>query len=58
MKWSVRDESLHSRMGCKLFRDMCAENNQLLHLCEKDIISAAETMVKLESNYIDKMFNK
>jgi ribonucleoside-diphosphate reductase beta chain len=56
MKWSVRDESLHSRMGCKLFRDMCAENNQLLHLCEKDIISAAETMVKLESNYIDKMF--
>ena len=23
MKWSVRDESLHSKMGCKLFRDMC-----------------------------------
>ena len=43
-------------MGCKLFRDMCAENNQLLHLCEKDIISAAETMVKLETKYIDKMF--
>jgi len=56
MKWSVRDESLHSKMGCKLFRDMCEENNQLLDLCRKDIIAAAETMVKLETKYIDKMF--
>jgi len=56
MKWSVRDESLHSRMGCKLFRDMCSEDNQLLNLCREDIIQAAETMVKLEMNYIDKMF--
>jgi len=56
MKWSVRDESLHSKMGCKLFRDMCAENNQLLNLCRNDIISAAETMVKLETAYIKKMF--
>jgi ribonucleoside-diphosphate reductase beta chain len=56
MKWSVRDESLHSHMGCKLFRDMCAENNQLKDLCKKDIVEAAETMVKLETKYIDKMF--
>ena len=56
MKWSVRDESLHSKMGCKLFRDMCSENKQLLHLCREDIIKAAETMVKLESKYIEKMF--
>ncbi len=56
MKWSIRDESLHSRMGCKLFRDMCSENDQLLSLCREDIIEAAETMVKLEMNYIDKMF--
>ena len=56
MKWSVRDESLHSRMGCKLFRDMCSEDNQLLNLCREDIIKAAETMVNLEMNYIDKMF--
>jgi len=56
MKWSVRDESLHSRMGCQLFRDMCAENNQLKDLCKKDIVEAAETMVKLETKYIDKMF--
>ena len=26
MKWSVRDESLHSRMGCQLFRQMCQED--------------------------------
>ena len=56
MKWSVRDESLHSKMGCKLFRDMCRENDQLLHLCREDIIKAAETMVTLEIKYIDKMF--
>jgi hypothetical protein len=35
---------------------MCSENNQLANLCRKDIISAAETMVKLECKYIDKMF--
>jgi ribonucleotide reductase beta subunit family protein with ferritin-like domain len=56
MKWSVRDESLHSKMGCKLFRDMCSENDQLLHLCREDIIKAAETMITLETKYIDKMF--
>ena len=56
MKWSVRDESLHSKMGCTLFRHMCEENNQLLNLCREDVISAAKTMVDLESKYIDKMF--
>ena len=56
MKWSVRDESLHSKMGCQLFRHMCDENNQLAHLCKADIIKAAETMVDLEIKYIDKMF--
>jgi len=35
---------------------MCSENDQLLHLCREDIVKAAETMVKLESSYIDKMF--
>ena len=56
MKWSVRDESLHSKMGCQLFRHMCEENNQLLNLCREDIIKAAETMVELEMKYIDKIF--
>ena len=56
MKWSVRDESLHSKMGCKLFRHMCAENKSLLKECEADILEAAKTMVELEEKYIDKMF--
>ena len=37
---------------------MCSENNQLLNLCREDIIKAAETMVTLETKYIDKMFEK
>ena len=56
MKWSVRDESLHSKMGCQLFRHMCEEDDQLLNLCREDVIKAAETMISLEMNYIDKMF--
>ena len=56
MKWSVRDESLHSRMGCRLFRHMCEENPSLLNDCKKDVIKAAESMLKAEENYIDKMF--
>ena len=56
MKWSVRDESLHSRMGCQLFRQMCQEDSKLLESCRNDITEAASTMVKLEEKYIDKMF--
>jgi len=56
MKWSVRDESLHSKMGCQLFRHMCEEDKDLLEKCRKDIIQAAEIMIKLEEHYIDKMF--
>ena len=56
MKWSVRDESLHSKMGCQLFRHMCEEYPELLEQCGPSIIEAAELIVKLESNFIDKMF--
>ena len=56
MKWSVRDESLHSKMGCQLFRHMCDENKELLNLCREDVINAAETMIELETAYIEKMF--
>jgi ribonucleoside-diphosphate reductase beta chain len=60
MKWSVRDESLHSKMGCQLFRHMCDEmagpNYSLLEDCREDVIDAAATMIKLEEDYIDKMF--
>ena len=56
MKWSVRDESLHSKMGCQLFRHMCKEDTTLLKQCKKDILDAAQTMLKAEEKYIDKMF--
>jgi|TARA_B100001142_G_C14274151_1_gene632142 ribonucleoside-diphosphate reductase beta chain len=58
MKWSVRDESLHSKMGCQLFRHMCQEDNKLLEDCKKDVINAAEAMLKAEERYIDKMFEQ
>ena len=56
MKWSVRDESLHSKMGCKLFRHMCEEIPTLLEDCRADVITAAKTMLEAEEKYIDKMF--
>jgi len=58
MKWSVRDESLHSKLGCRLFRHMCEEDKSLLKTCKKDIINAAETMLRAEEKYIDKMFEQ
>ena len=56
MKWSVRDESLHSKMGCQLFRHMCEEDPNLLEECREDIIEAAKVMLDAEEKYIDKMF--
>ena len=56
MKWSVRDESLHSRMGCQLFRHMCDEISDLKQECKEDIYAAAKIMLELEEKYIDKMF--
>ena len=56
MKWSVRDESLHSKMGCRLFNHMCEEHKELRDQAGPAIKSAAEVMVELEEKYIDKMF--
>ena len=56
MKWSVRDESLHSKMGCQLFRHMCKEIPNLKDDSKQNVLTAAETMLKAEEKYIDKMF--
>ena len=56
MKWSVRDESLHSKMGCQLFRHMCEEYPELLDQCKDSIEEAAKLIVELETKFIDKMF--
>ena len=56
MKWSVRDESLHSRMGCKLFRHMCEEYPDLKESVQADVLKAGELIIQLEHNFIDKIF--
>lgn len=56
MKWSVRDESLHSRMGCKLFNHMCEEYPELRSQAYDKVIHAARLIQKLEHSFIDKMF--
>lgn len=56
MKWSVRDESLHSKMGCQLFRHMCEEYPELKDDIQSSVEYAAELMVEMEENFIDKMF--
>ena len=56
MKWSVRDESLHSKMGCQLFRHMCEEYPELKDDVRADVEEAAKLMVTMEHGFIDKMF--
>ena len=56
MKWSARDESLHSKMGCQLFRHMCEEDPKLLNKCKIEVLDAAKTILHAEEKYIDKMF--
>jgi ribonucleoside-diphosphate reductase beta chain len=57
VEWSVRDESLHSKAGCWLFRTLISENSELDNSeMMKGIYEACETSVNLEFNFIDKAF--
>lgn len=58
MKWSVRDESLHSKMGCQLFRHMCQEFPELKKQAKEAVQDAARIMVDLEMSFIDKIFER
>ena len=58
MKWSVRDESLHSKMGCQLFRHMCEEYPDLLEDSKESVYEAANLIVELESRFIDMIFEQ
>jgi ribonucleoside-diphosphate reductase beta chain len=58
MKWSVRDESLHSRMGCQLFRHMCDEFPELLEDAKVSIYEAAKLIMELEHRFIDKIYEQ
>ncbi|HTK60322.1 MAG TPA: ribonucleotide-diphosphate reductase subunit beta [Candidatus Baltobacteraceae bacterium] len=56
--WSIRDESLHSRGVCHLFRDLIAENKQIWTKDFQDkLYKACEDMVGLEDKFIDTCFS-
>jgi ribonucleoside-diphosphate reductase beta chain len=56
VEWSVRDESLHSKAGCWLFRTMIEEMPELNDGMEAQIYDACDLSVKLEFDFIDKAF--
>ena len=57
VEWSVRDESLHSDAGCWLFRTLMKENPKMkTKKLQKEIAEAASLAIKLEFDFIDKVF--
>jgi len=57
VEWSVRDESLHSDAGCWLFRTLMKENPKMkTKKLQKEIAEAANLALKLEFDFIDKVF--
>jgi ribonucleoside-diphosphate reductase beta chain len=57
VEWSVRDESLHSKAGCWLFRTMIDEMPELnTEDLRKQVTEACHLSVKLEFDFIDKAF--
>jgi len=57
VEWSVRDESLHSKAGCWLFRTLLEEQSEL-NTDELRVLvtEACHLSVKLEFDFIDKAF--
>jgi ribonucleoside-diphosphate reductase beta chain len=57
VEWSVRDESLHSKAGCWLFRTLLGECPELdTPELTQAIYEACDLSVKLEFDFIDKAF--
>jgi ribonucleoside-diphosphate reductase beta chain len=57
MIFSVRDESLHSESGCKLFRTLIEENQYLWNdELKNTIYQGVDLALVNEFNYIDKIF--
>jgi ribonucleoside-diphosphate reductase beta chain len=57
VEWSVRDESLHSKAGCWLFRTLLEEQPELnTDTLRNAVTEACQLSVQLEFNFIDKAF--
>jgi len=57
VEWSVRDESLHSKAGCWLFRTLLEEDPSLdTAELTQAIYEACDLSVKLEFDFIEKAF--
>jgi ribonucleoside-diphosphate reductase beta chain len=57
VEWSVRDESLHSKAGCWLFRTLLQEQPELdTDELRNKITEACQLSVQLEFDFIDKAF--
>jgi ribonucleoside-diphosphate reductase beta chain len=57
VEWSVRDESLHSKAGCWLYRTLLSEYPELdTKEMTQAIYEACDLSVKLEFDFIDKAF--
>lgn len=55
--WSIRDETLHSRGVCHLFRDLIDEHRYIWTPdFRQTVYKACDDMVKLEDNFIDTCF--
>jgi len=58
MKYSIRDEMLHSTMGCKLFRHLCQEYPEIKDNVKDKVLEAGELIINLEHAFIDKLFEQ
>lgn len=59
MIFSVRDESLHSEAGCKLFKTLVEENPSIWNdQLRADIYEGFELAIRNEFTYINKIFEK
>jgi ribonucleoside-diphosphate reductase beta chain len=56
--WSIRDETLHSKGVCQLFRDLVSENKHIWTTdLQETLYSACRDMVNLEDAFIDTCFS-
>jgi len=57
VEWSVRDESLHSKAGCWIYRTLLSEKPELdTPQLTQAVYEACDLSVKLEFDFIDKAF--